>query len=491
MSEFTPTEKLTIEEQKKLPASDQKEYILWRMKQDGEEVPTLDDHYIIPTLGVDEQDSPGALPPRAEVTQALPNTQSEDDNSDLPASMKGELGSLDEENPVIPTVKGSETEEVLATEEVTPPPGQETAPDETDTEGTGGEKPTTEETPSEPFIKVNEQTTYNTQEDAIKGINEKDRTIQVRDEELRIARQDAELAVREAESLRRRFEAEVTAEETPPPIVETPTAELPAAPTAQQLYDIYDDPEQGPMEAVRKMMPHVIQDLQPLIDMAQRLKALNADEFIKQLQLMKTADVMQSYHEESIYGNVDAEYPEFEGKWRDPKDPIGLEYARIWKSIDQSYVRIHGATLSDISERSPESVQWAISEVLSRMTAPSENGVTTPPPATTEPVTTPPEPPPTEGTDQGEHKPLLTQEEATKLAKETAELAVDAVNTRNKIHGQTQTETSGARTTQPATTKKEWTKEEIRKNPKGFANYARNNPAYRDATLDLLPQVRE
>ena len=365
------------------------------------------------------------------------------------------------------------------------PPGQETEKPADDLDPDATEKP-------KPFIQVNEQTAYNTEEEARAGIDEKDRTIKLRDEELRLARQDAELAVRESESLRRRFDAETAAAEAAPPVVpETAPAELPPAPTAQQLYDIYDDPEQGPLEAVKKMMPHVIQDLQPLIDMAQRLKALNADEFIQQLQLMKTADIIQNYHEEEIYGNIDAEYPEFEGKWRDASDPIGKEYARIWTEIDQSYVKIHGASLSDISERSPESVQWSISEVLSRMSAPSENGVTTPPPATTESVTAPTEPPLTDGTDKGEGKPMLSQDEATKLAAEAAELAVNAVNTRNKLHGQTQTEASGAKTTQPATTKKRWTTEEIRKNPKGFADFARNNPNYRDATLDLLPQVRE
>ena len=477
MSEFIPTQKLSTEEQKQLPADDQKKYILWRMKEDGQEVPAIEDHYIIPTV-TDQEESPGALPPRQEVTQALPNTQPDDDNSDLPASMKGELGSLDDVDPVIPPVETAEAPPVEEPPVETPPPGQE---------------PPVEEPPvEEPFMQVNEQTTYKTEEEAIKGFDEKDRTIKLRDEELRLARQDAELAVRESESLRRRIDAETAAAEAALPVVpEAAPVELPPVPTTQQLYDIYDDPEKGPLEAVKQMMPHVLQDLQPLIDMAQRLKALNADEFIQQLQLMKTTDIIQNYHEESIYGNIDSEYPEFEGKWREASDPIGKEYARIWSEIDQSYVKIHGASLSDISERSPESVQWAISEVLSRMSAPSENGVTTPPPATTEPVTAPPEPPLTDGTDQEEHEQMLSQDEATKLAKEAAELAVEAVNTRNQLHGQTQTETSAARTTQPATTKKKWTTAEIRKDPKGFANFARNNPTYRDATLDMLPQVRE
>lgn len=487
MSDYIPTKKLSTEEQKELNSYDQKTYILWRMEQDGEEIPSIDDgNYIIPTVGVDQEASPGALPPRAEITQALANTQSEDDNSDLPASMKGELGSLDDVDPVIPSVTTKEdppvTEEPVTEEPVkeAKPPGQEEVKEE----------PVTEE--PKPFIQVNDQTTYKTEEEARIGIDEKDRTIKLRDEELRIARQDTDLAIREAESLKRRFEAETAAAEATPTVTPeaTPT-ELPAAPTAQQLYDIYDDPEKGPLEAVKQMMPHVLQDLQPLIDMAQRLKAMNADEFIKQLQLMKTTDIIQNFHEETIYGNVDSEYPEFEGKWRDASDPIGKEYARIWTEIDQSYVQIHGASLSDISERSPESVQWAISEVLSRMTAPSDNGTKTPEAATTDPPAVLTEPPLTDGTDKGERKLLLTQDEATKLAKETAELAVEAVHTRQQIHGQTLTESAGARPPQPATTKKQWSKEEIRKNPKGFAEYARNNPNYRDATLDLLPQVRE
>ena len=206
MSEFTPTKKLTTEEQKELSADDQREYIMWRMKQEGEEVPSLEDgNYIIPTLGADQEVSPGALPPKEVVHTEPPGTQGEDDNSDLPASMRGELGSLDEVDPVIPPV---ETKEEVPAEKAAVPPGQET-------EEVVETEPATEEPPKEeepaPFIKVNEQTAYKTEEEAIKGINEKDLTIQARDEELRIARQDAELAVREAESLRRRFDAETAA----------------------------------------------------------------------------------------------------------------------------------------------------------------------------------------------------------------------------------------------------------------------------------------
>ena len=484
--------KITIEEQKALSTDDQREYLKALMVSEGAEIPDDDGTFIVPSGGADPEDSPGALPPRNREVTPPPGLQTEDENKDLPSSMRGELGSLDDDDPVIPAVT-KDTEGTGGEPPVKPEPEPvEVAPEADDLDPDAKEEPPKEKEPEPepaPFMQVNEQTTYKTEEEARKGFDEKDRTIKLRDEELRIAKQDADLAVREAESLRLRMERETAAAEVVEPVVDTPK-ELPPEPTAQQLYDIYDDPEKGPLEAFKQMMPHVLQDLQPLIDMAQRLHAINADEFIKQLQLMKTGDVMQNYHEESIYGAIDNEYPEFEGKWRDPADPIGKEYARIWNEIDEGYVKIHGASLTNISERSPESVQWAIAEVLSRMTVPSDNGVTTQPPATTEHPAAPPDPSHTDGP-EGEPERRLTQSEAQQLAKETAEIAVKAVNERNALHGKTATESSQAKATQPADTKKVWTKEEIRKNPTGFAAFAKGNPNYNRVTLDALPQVRE
>lgn len=474
--------KITIEEQKLLSTDEQRDYLKALMVSEGEEIPEADETYVVPSGGADQEESPGALPPRTGEVAPPPGMQSEDENKDLPASMRGELGSLDD--PAI--TPPPPVEEPPVTEEPAPVEAAEEKPAE---EAPAEEKPA-EETPA-PFMQVNEQTSYNTEEEARKGFDEKDRTIKLKDEELRLARQDAELASREADSLRNRMERETAAEVEPIIVPDATPAELPPEPTAQQLYDIYDDPEKGPLEAVKQMMPHVLQDLQPLIDMAQRLNVMKADEFISQLMLMKTGDVMQNYHEESIYGAVDNEYPEFEGKWRDPNDPLGQEYARIWNEIDEGYRQIHGASLTEISERSPESVQWSISEVLSRMSVPSENGVTTPPPATTGRETAPTEPPLTDGPDAGSPEPRITQAEAQQLAKEAADIAVKAVETRNALHGKTATESSQAKATQPAETKKTWTKEEIRKNPTGFAAYAKSNPNYNKVTLDALPQVRE
>lgn len=475
--------KITIEEQKLLSTDDQRDYLKALMVSEGEDLPEADETYVVPSGGADQEDSPGALPPRTGEVAPPPGMQSEDENKDLPASMRGELGSLDE--PVIPPV---ETAPPAAPAEEEPPPVEPV--EEKPAEEKPEEEKPAEETPA-PFMQVNEQTSYNTEEEARKGFDEKDRTIKLRDEELRLARQDAELASREADSLRNRMERETAVAEEPAFVPDATPAELPPEPTAQQLYDIYDDPEKGPLEAVKQMMPHVLQDLQPLIDMAQRLNSMKADEFIQQLMLMKTGDVMQNYHEESIYGAIDQEYPEFEGKWRDPDDPIGKEYSRIWNEIDHGYKQIHGATLTEISERSPESVQWSIAEVLSRMSVPSENGVTSPPPATTGQVDTPTEPPPTDGPDAGSPEPRITQAEAQQLAKEAADIAVKAVEARNALHGKTTTESSQAKATQPAEMKKTWTKEDIRKNPQGFAAYAKGNPNYNKVTLDALPQVRE
>jgi hypothetical protein len=125
------------------------------------------------------------------------------------------------------------------------------------------------------------------------------------------------------------------------------------------------------------------------------------------------------------------------------------------------------------------------------MDAPSENGAKTPGAATTDPPAVPTEPSHTDGSDQGGLERKFSREEAIQLAKETADIAVKAVEGRNKLHGQTQTESPGAKTTQPAENKGVWTKEMIRKNPTAWAKAKRSDPNYAKATLDLLPQVRE
>ncbi len=124
------------------------------------------------------------------------------------------------------------------------------------------------------------------------------------------------------------------------------------------------------------------------------------------------------------------------------------------------------------------------------MEAPSNNGTNPQVAATTDPPKEPIEPSLTEGADKGETERRFTKEEATKLAKESAAFAVSAVETRNKIHGEAQSESPGAKQTHPADTKKVWTNEEIKKDPTGWAKAMRNNPNYQKATLDMLPQER-
>ncbi len=125
------TEKITIEEQKKLSSDDQKDYLRFLFAKEGNEaeVKAIDDSsFLLPTGGgVDPAETPGALPPK-DPGRPLPNTQSEDDNSDLPASMRGELGSLEEEHPIVPSIETPpvedppiETPPVKAGEDKTPP----------------------------------------------------------------------------------------------------------------------------------------------------------------------------------------------------------------------------------------------------------------------------------------------------------------------------------------------------------------------------------
>jgi len=478
--------KITIEEQKQLSADDQKDYIKWLFADQGiddEEIKALNESdFLLPTGGgADPSDSPGALPEKE--AAPLANTQAEEDNSDLPSSMRGELSSLEE--PVV----------APATDTGEEPPAEEPVKAAEKPEGEPEAEP--EGKPeSEDYLKVNEQTAYKTKEDAIKGIDEKDRTINLRDEELRLARQESDLLRGEAESLRVRVEADTRAAELAAPSETTepakaPTPELPPMPTAQELYDVYDDPEKGPLEAMKLMMPHIIQDIQPIIDFAQRLQTMKADKFLEQLMIMQTPEIIQSFHEDYIYGEIDGEFPDFEGKWRDPDDPVGKEYARVFHSIDKSYEASVGASLSEISERSPQSVQWVIREVLSRMDAPSVNGDNPQEPATTEQPAEPTEPTHTDEADtKGEPNRRFTREEAQTLARETADIAVKAVHEQNRIHGQVQTEPAGVKTTRPAETRTVWTKEMIRKDPTGWAKSRRHDPNFQDATLDKLPQVR-
>ena len=500
MSDFKFEKKISIEEQKELSVDEQRIYIKGLLKSQGVEdvdVGEMNDNYIIPTGGVDEQAPAGALPPAE--ARPLAATQTEvEDHSDLPPSIRGELGNLNDPDPVAAAAEVKEKEEkkeeakpeevkAKVTDPIEEPEGAPTEAPEVKEESVKETNPT-----EETFMEVNDQTTYKTKEEAIKGFDEKDRTIQNRDEELRLVKQENELREMELESLRTRIEAESRAEELSK---ETETVdvkpELPPIPTVQQLYDVYDDETKGPLEAMKLMFPHLMADMQPLIEMAEKLKELKAPEFIGQLQAMKTEQVIQGFHEDAIYNLVDEKFPEFGGKWRDPKDPVGIEYARIYHAIDDSYIQIHGASLTEISKRSPESVQWAISEVLARMDAPSENGATTPGAATTDPPAVLTEPTHTDGKDEGGLERKFSREEAQQLAKETAVIAVKAVEGRNRLHGQVQTESPGAKTTQPADTKKVWTKEMIKANPTAWAKAKRGDPNYAKATLDMLPQARE
>lgn len=478
------TERITIEEQKKLSSDDQKDYLKFLFAKEGnmDEVKALEDsNFLLPTGGgADPADNPGALPPGETKITPPPGSQAvTEDHSDLPPSVRGELGSLED----IPAEVAAEVEVV---EEVAAPAEEDPAEEK--------------EAPSEeppPYLKVNEHTTYKTQEEAIKGIDEKDRTIQNRDEELRLAKQENELLTRESESYKIRMEAEQRhAELSPPPaqeVAEVKPDEVVTPPTSDELYAIWDDTEKGPLEALKLMMPHAIQDLglNKLIDLAARLDHLKADEFIEKLQVMGTTEIMQSFQEDFIYGNIDEKFPEFEGKWRDPKDPIGIQYMNKFHEIDESYTERVGAPLRDIAERSPESVQWVIAEVLSRMDAPSNNGDSPGAPATTETPAPLTDPPHTDGTETGEPERRFTRAEAEAIASKTADLAVKAVTARNKLHGQVQTESAGAKKSQPVATRKEWTKEAIQKDPMGWAKARKSDPNFQKATLDMLPQVRE
>lgn len=494
------TERITIEEQKKLPSADQKDYLRYLFKLEGneEEVKALDDSdFLLPTGGgVDPADNPGALPPR-DLGKPLPNTQAVDDNIDLPASMRGELGSLEEENPIIPSIETKPPEKAPPATEEEPP--AEIPPVETAKE-TKEEPPVTEEEPpteDKPYLQVNEQTTYKTEEEARKGFDEKDRTIQNKTEEIRLAKQENELLVREAESYKIRMEAEQRAAELAAPpeveVPETPTVEIPTPPSADELYAIWDDQEKGPIEALKLMMPHAIQDLgiQKLIDLAERLDHLKADELIQKWQTLGVTKIMEGFHDDFIYGEIDRKYPEFEGKWRDPDDPIGKAYSKKFFEIDESYKSIHGATLTEISKRSPQALQWSIGEVLARTDAPSNNGDKPQVPATTGPPEVPSGPSHTDEADKGKPERRFTQAEAQAYAKEKVDLAVNAVEERNALHSKTQTETGGAKVSQPVSPEIEWTKAEIMKNPTGWAKSRRSNPHFAKATLDMLPQVRE
>lgn len=478
------TERITIEDQKKLSSDDQKDYLRFLFAKEGNEaeVKAIDESdFLLPTGGgADPADNPGALPEPPGKPLAATQTET-DDHGDLPPSIRGELGSLED----IPSEAPAEGEE--GDSEV----GEVAAPaEEAPAEGAPAEEVVS------PFMKVNDQTSYNTEEEARKGFDEKDRTIQTRDEELRLAKQENELLARERESYKIRMESEQRAAElAPPPAPEAEVKpdEVVTPPSADELYAIWDDVDKGPLEAMKLMMPHAIQDLgiNKLIALAEKLDHLKADEFIEKLQVLGTPDIIQSFHEDFINGTIDEKFPEFEGKWRDPKDPVGIAYQQKFHEIDKSYIDRVGAPLSEIAERSPESVQWVIGEVLSRMDVPSNNGDTPGVSATTDPPDTPTDPPHTDGTETGEPERRLTREEAEAIASRTADIAVKAVREQGRLHGQTQTEASGAKKSQPATTQKEWTKEAIRKDPLGWAKSRKSDPNFQKATLDMLPQVRE
>lgn len=108
---FKFEKKLTNEEQKELSADDQKTYILGLLKSQGvddAEVGALDEPYMLPTGGgVDPADGAGALPPTEQRPLAATQTE-EEDHSDLPPSIRGELGNLDDVDPVVPSVKEGE-----------------------------------------------------------------------------------------------------------------------------------------------------------------------------------------------------------------------------------------------------------------------------------------------------------------------------------------------------------------------------------------------
>jgi hypothetical protein len=448
------TNNLTSEEQRALPTSDQRDYVKWLLAKQG-------------ATDIKLSSSGGETVEGDELVTTEP----------LPSDL---ISNIPVDEPIAPAVEAS-PEEPPAPEEPDLPPsmrGELETPD-AQLETTQAE--------IEPFMRVNEQTIYQNKEEAIKGLAEKDVTIRQLQEDLRIKDREAQLLQSEGNSLRTRLESDPETSETPE------AQQVPAdAPGTQELYDLWDG-DGGPYEMVKRVVDHMLVDAQPAIELGQRLKDIGAEELIERLVAMDASTIMAKYWEDQMYTVIDDAYPHLTG-WHVAGSDLNKQYVSTYEVMNDKYRKDMGESLDDISSRSTEATKWVIEQVLDQINNEPGRGpeVKTPPVAYNgngelEHTTAPGTP------STGSSSATVTMDEAQEIARNAAEIAVEAKRAQADLHGQTHSEAAGSKgrvATEPTMTADRM-QQLAKTDPKKWRELRMKDPQFMSATLDLIPQHRE
>lgn len=461
---------LPMDQFKQLKSAQMKEYLLAKQKAEGAaDEPGVDPSLNVPSMfDLDSEDSPAMPPKEVQPPPGTPRSEESPLEPELPPSAKGELGELTDPEPEEP--KKEEAKE--------------------------GDEPSAQpETPPEPFLDVSDQTRYNSREDAIKGIQEKDRVIA----ELQAKERERE---EEVASYKRRLEADKSHEEleteTTAPVsepkaetVEEQKYEPVEEPKPEELYDLFEDTERGgPLEVVRRCLDYELQDLRPLIDLVRQLKEMGAPAFIESMQALNAEGMMRHAMRETLYDRLDNQYPQLEGNWHNPDHEMAKLYTAAYKEVSDAYQKAWGQSLDDLAGSNISGTEKAIKDTLDHMVKSGMvdkflNGEPSGEPPVNQETT------PSGGGEPSHTEPVHTEaavpkrEDVAKLVREEVKIVTDAIAEQGRLHGGSME--AGARGSDVGEGEKKWTQEMIRRDPQGFAEWAKKNPAYQKASLDLLP----
>jgi hypothetical protein len=271
------------------------------------------------------------------------------------------------------------------------------------------------------------------------------------------------------------------------PEPETP----PEAPTNEEMYSLWEEDDGGPVKMVERGLEHLfLTKYRDQIALLDQLKNMNAAELLGNLQALDAPGIIGEFYKDMIFTDLDEEYPEFEGHWRDENHPMNEAYVDGWLAADRDHKAKYGFGLEQLSTSSAEGAKEAMRLSLQAMkdhgywngTSGEAGGEITAPetpaqPSHTEPEHTPAEVPANQ---------TYTKEEAEALANRTAQIALASAAERDRLHGGAMTEGASAKTSTPAEKTQAEVVAEIRQDPMGWYKRNRGNPKYANMRLDAL-----
>lgn len=504
---------------RKLPLDERKEFMEQRLQQAGARDITLGDsegdgmgsgRFVTgdeevesrDIISTSEVDDPPALPPKDAESKAPPGGTpvADPQEEETPPSMRGELN-LDEQIPPSGKEKPSDpaaaaaaaAEESLgkSEEKVAPPSEEKETPPEEKAAPPEEKPPAKPAEKEEPFLKAG-KSIYKDRAAAEAGVAEKDATIAREQSEKELLRQENDLLKRQLEASKNGTDPkkEAAAPDAVQPDPEpTPKVE---APTNDDFFRTYDDPDKGPVAAVGAVLDHRLSQyaglerLLPVVDVLERLA------------LMDPVDMVESWHTQNLFSSMDDRFPELGGKWHQEGTEENQTYRKTYTRLNEQYAEDTGQSLDEICERKGrKGVDFAVQKVLEHMIK-EKDGQRQPvevatPPADPDALSVTDEPTQPGGGDKQPAGPeMVPIDQARKMAKTAAEMALESREEQSRLHGGTATETPGSKST---TKVGEMSKEErlafIRKNPQKWKEMMLNDPKLRNMSINSLPRHRD